>query len=247
VAAIGAAVAIAILAACGSSGSPTPTTAAGPTATATSVPDRGATPAGAAGKRAVAGSPATKHAAHAGPGKTQAPAKATHRTTSKTKATSTKPASPTTTTVKPPANPVLAGPVPGVLPLARTSINQVVLLHDLAVGTTHLAGAPPGVGAPQAAQLATALAGEAEQLKVPEGSAEPRGVALLTASLNGYAGLARQLAARPATDTSPLSAAFVASLRTLDGRWTAALVAIGSTNGVKLLAGMAPLLIPHSG
>jgi hypothetical protein len=238
---------MAVLAGCGSGGSQPPTTATGPTvASVTPVPDRGAkTTTTGAGKRTAAGAHATKHAAQPATGKTPPAAKATHGATPKP---TTTPITPTTSTIKPPANPVLAGTLPGVLPLARTSVGQVVLLHDLAVGTTHLAGAPPGVGgAGPAAQLATTLSGEAEQLKVPAGSAQPSGVALLTASLNGYAGLAKQLATRPATDTTPLSAAFVATLRKLDGRWTAALVAIGSANHVKLLAGMAPLLMPHSG
>jgi hypothetical protein len=247
---IGSAFAMAVLAACGSGGSQPPTTATGPTvASVTPVPDRGAkTTTTGAGKGTAAGAHATKHAAHPATGKTPPATKATHGATPKPTTTTRTPTTPTTSTIKAPANPVLAGTLPGVLPLARTSVNQVVLLHDLAVGTTHLAGAPPGVGgAAPAAQLATTLSGEAEQLKVPAGSAQPSGVALLTASLNGYAGLAKQLAARPAADTTPLSASFVATLRKLDGRWTAALVAIGSANHVKLLTGMAPLLIPHSG
>jgi hypothetical protein len=126
------------------------------------------------------------------------------------------------------------------------SVNQVVLLHDLAVGATHLAGAPPGVGAPQATLLAQTLKGESQQLTAPAASHQPAGVAELATALAGYAKLATQVAARPASDTSPFSAAFVATLRNLDGRWTAAVTAIGSANHVKLLAGMAPLLISGS-
>jgi hypothetical protein len=234
------AAALIVVAGCGSTSSPQASVpATSPPVAQAAVPDRGAT--GVTGAKARA----THHATGA------AAPESAHPTAAKkhpvTKASGTLTPTKTTPIKKPPANPVLAGALPGVLPLARTSVNQVVLLHDLAIGTTHLAGAPPGVGAPQAAQLATALSGEVAQLKVPEGSVQPSGVALLSSTLTGYAGLAKQLAARPATDTAPLSPAFVATLRKLDGRWTAAVVAIGKANHVKLLTGMAPLLIPHTG
>lgn len=140
-------------------------------------------------------------------------------------------------------------PVQGglVLSMARLSVNQVVLLHDLAVGATHLAGAPPGIGAPQAAQLARTLKSEGRQLAAGTKNGNPRDVAALASALSGYAGLATQLGRRPASDTARLSKAFVKTLRGLDAKWRPAVVSIGRANHVNLLAKMPPLLIPKTG
>jgi hypothetical protein len=131
-----------------------------------------------------------------------------------------------------------------VLSVARSSVNQVVLLHDLAVGATHLNNAPPGIGAPQAAQLGRTVSSEAKELAGAIKSGKPADVSALASALRGYTGLAKQLAKRPVSDTARLSKAFVATLRTLDGRWRPAVKAIGQANHVNLLAKIAPLLIP---
>ena len=133
-----------------------------------------------------------------------------------------------------------------VLSVARSSVNQVVLLHDLAVGATRVKNAPPGIGAPQAAQLARTLSSEAKQLAGAITRGKPVDVSALASALGGYTGLAKQLAKRPASDTGRLSKAFVATLRTLDRRWRPAVKAIGQANHVNLLAKIAPLLIPPS-
>jgi len=131
--------------------------------------------------------------------------------------------------------------------LGRASVNQVVLLHDLAVGVTRPAAAPPGLDASQAAGLASTLAAEARQLTSPGAAAHTADISTLGSALAGYASLATQLAARPAADAAPLPAAFVTRLRKLDAAWRPAVKAVGSVGHVDLLAGMAPLLIPRSG
>jgi hypothetical protein len=201
---------------CGSGSTPPPRPASG--ATATQTPTHATLVRKAAHRASARTTPAKTHIHHASQAGRGKPA-------------TTKPATKT---------PSAQAVVVGALTVGRASVSQVVLLHDLAVGATHMKGAPPGVGAPQAAQLARTLNGEARRLA----DAQAADVATLASALSGYASLAKQLAARRATDSARLPTAFVATLRSLDTDWRPAMTAIGQADHTNLLAGMAPLLFP---
>jgi hypothetical protein len=129
--------------------------------------------------------------------------------------------------------------------VAKSSRDQVVALHDLAVNAGQDRGIPATQIPKTAAGISATLKTEINQCAAL-GKQESRAVSDLAASLAEYQGLADQLATWDASKSKPLAVSYFAALSTADGKWRAALKTIGAQSKTDLLSGLAPLLMPSS-
>jgi hypothetical protein len=129
--------------------------------------------------------------------------------------------------------------------VAKSSRDQVVALHDLAVNAGQGRGIPAAQIPKTAAGISATLKTEISQCAAL-GKQESRSVSDLAASLAAYKGLADQLADWDANSSKPLAGSYFTALTTADGKWRTALKTIGAQSKSDLLSGLAPLLLPSS-
>lgn len=138
-----------------------------------------------------------------------------------------------------PSNPLPEGAALTELAAAsEASVQDVPMLHNLAVGLGRTGGIPPSVTEQQAEVLQKRFTKSAK-------AARGAGGAALAVVFDSYAALAGQLAAVTEADKA-LPDGFADDLRAADGAWKPAMQRLGDATGADLLANLPPLLLPGS-
>lgn len=127
---------------------------------------------------------------------------------------------------------------------ARSSVQQVVLLHDVSVSIAHPNGLPGDTTAGQAARLVQFFTDQHTLLvDLTTRSAAPAARKLRDA-LGDYATLAKIVKATATTSSTALPASFTPKIEAADRVWKSAVTQIGDAAHLDLLVNLPPLLVP---
>lgn len=133
-----------------------------------------------------------------------------------------------------------------LLDVARSSLQDVLLLHDVSVSLGRPNGLPAGATAEQATQIVNRFrTHHAQAVHLPDQSHVARvDTDSFAAALASYTILATQLETAAKGNKSTLPAAFATQLASADTAWKSAMRAIGQANGINLFANFPALLMP---
>ncbi len=135
-----------------------------------------------------------------------------------------------------------------VAQIVRASRDQVVQLHDVAVGVDHPTGLSPQAVQSQLRRLADSFGQQQRTLQTPSHAGNPSSPTVaLAGQLGQYADLSRSLLDAVSGLGPKLTPAWASSLADADREWRTAVTEIQDQQRVDFLSGMPPLLYPHLG
>lgn len=127
--------------------------------------------------------------------------------------------------------------------VARASVEDVLLLHNLATGLGRDNGLPGDVTVSESDRITDRFRAGARAATAR--SSKDRWAAPLAGVLGDYATLAQKLHSAATSADKKLPATFSGDLAAIDTRWKATLGRIGQASGTDLLAKLPPLLMPQ--